>query len=167
MRFLDSKVKRQLPRYLWQCGLATGVLMVVFSIEDMLVHAALFAAIGSTTFVLFVTPSSPTATPRRVIGGHAVGVAVGGALALLLRSAPGLALQSEAPYVLDLAAALSVGLAIFVMAATDTEHAPAAGTSLGLVLAGWHLPIVIFMLSAAAILSAIHHLLGHRLKDLI
>jgi hypothetical protein len=112
----------------------------------------------------------PGARPRDRGGSSGVtrsGSPSGGAFALLLQSAPGLALQAHAPCAFDLVAALSVGLAIFMMAATNTEHAPAAGTSLGLVLAGWSLPIVAFVLSAAAALSVTHQLLGHRLRDLI
>jgi CBS-domain-containing membrane protein len=167
MQILDRRMSRHLPTYLGQSAVATVILMLLFSIEDLVVHSALFAAIGSTAFVLFATPGSPTATPRRVIGGHVVGVVVGGGFALLLQSAPGLAVQAHAPYAFDLAAALSVGLAIFLMAATNTEHAPAAGTSLGLALTGWSLPIVVFVLSAAAALSVTHQLLGRRLRDLI
>ena len=167
MRILDNKLKQHLGRYVAQCSLATATLMLIFFFEDMLVHAVLFAAIGSTTFVLFVMPRSPTATPRHVIGGHAVGLAVGSLFVFVLDSALGVSLQAQAPYAFDLLAALSVGVTMFMMAVTNTEHAPAAGTSLRLVLVGWNVQIVVFVLTAAVTLSLVHQLLGKRLKDLI
>lgn len=81
---LDSKLRHHPGAFLAQCGLATVVLMVPFTVEDVLPHAAIFAAIGSTTFVVFATPSSPNATPLRVIGGHLVGVVTGSLSSLFL-----------------------------------------------------------------------------------
>ena len=39
-------------------------------------------------------------------------------------------------YLVDVMAALSVGLSILIMVSTDTAHPPAAGTVLGLVIYG-------------------------------
>ena len=75
-----------------------------------------------------------------------------------------------------LAAALSVGLAIFLMVITDTEHPPAAGTALGIVVFGpalawsfgwpfWRL--VLFVLVFAIALSLVRFLLRPWLKELV
>lgn len=41
------------------------------------------------------------------------------------------------PFLFDVEAALGVSLSIFFMAASDTEHAPAAGTALAMVVQGF------------------------------
>ena len=76
-------------------------------------------------------PNSVAVTPRRVVGGHVVAVVVGGAFS------PVAGLPGESTYLVDVMAALSVGLSILVMVSTDTAHPQAAGTALGLVIYGW------------------------------
>ena len=166
MRILDSKVRQHPGAYVAQCGLAMIVLMVLFTIEDVLAHAAIFAAIGSPIFIIFATRNNSTTTPRCVIGGHFVGMVISSMIALVLASAPGMSLQTHGTYIADLFAALSVGLAIFVMALTDTGHPPAAGTALGLVLVGYDMRIVGFVITAAVVLAVVHRILRFRLKDL-
>lgn len=63
--------------------------------------------------------------------------------------------------------AISVGLSIFLMVITDTEHPPAAGLALAFVLNTWNLKTVIFVVFAAVLLSLVKHLFRNRLKDLI
>jgi len=65
-----------------------------------------------------------------------------------------------------LAYALAVGLCIFLMTITNTEHTPAVSTALGIVSDGWSYQIVISVLLCAVILAIIRRLLQHRLKDL-
>ena len=66
----------------------------------------------------------------------------------------------------DVIAVLSVGLSIFLMVLTRTEHPPAAGTALGLVIGGWALSTVLFVLLGAVILSVVHTLIHRRLTNL-
>ncbi|MDA1096809.1 MAG: HPP family protein [Chloroflexi bacterium] len=165
MQFLTAKA-RHLPIYLRQSLAATGILFVLFSFEDLFVHAALFAAIGSTTFVLFAMPRSLTARPRRVIGGHVVGMVVGVLASAALASPLGDAVRPHAKFVTDIVASIAVGLAILAMALTDTQHPPAAGTALGIALHGWDLGVILFILTAAIGLSLTHHVLRRHLSDL-
>jgi CBS-domain-containing membrane protein len=62
---------------------------------------------------------------------------------------------------------LAVGLTFFIMVAIDTEHPPAAGTALGVVLNGFSLNASIGVLISAIILSLIHHFARPYLKDLV
>jgi CBS-domain-containing membrane protein len=66
---LDPKLGRNLRNYVGQCLVATLALFVILWLEDVLATAVLIAAIGSTAFVLFITPRSEMATPRHVLGG--------------------------------------------------------------------------------------------------
>ena len=63
-------------------------------------------------------------------------------------------------------AALSVGLGILVMVVTDTEHPPAAGTALDLVIS-WSISAVVFIMVSALLLSAVRLALGKRMVNLI
>ena len=127
----------------------------------------MIAAIGSTSFVLFVTPHSLTANPRHVIGGHLVALLVGNAFAVFSGTPVGQNLLAQMPLVLDVEAALAVALSIFLMAATDTEHAPAAGTALGVVVHGFGWGLIVFVVSSAIMLSFVHTMLRPRLRDLL
>jgi len=63
--------------------------------------------------------------------------------------------------------ALSVGLSIFIMVITNTEHPPAAGTALGITVQGWNYSTVLIILTTVITLSIIKYLLKSWLKDLV
>ena len=78
-----------------------------------------------------------------------------------------MSLAADARYVLDLFAALSVGFGMLIMTLTDTEHPPAAGTALGLVIHDWSMGAVGFIMLSALLLSAIRIALRPWLIDLL
>ena len=53
---------------------------------------------------------------------------------------------------------------VLVMAVTNTEHAPAAGTALGIVVHEFSWALVIFVATSVLVLAAIHRLAGTKLK---
>ena len=69
--------------------------------------------------------------------------------------------------VLDVAAAVSVGFAMFAMVLTNTEHPPAAATSLALVFHEWTVSSIVFIIGAAVVLSAIRIALRPKLVNLL
>jgi CBS-domain-containing membrane protein len=145
--------------YILQCLLATATIFVVLALLTM-ERAVIVASIGATTFVVFATPRSMTAQARNVIGGHVVGFACGALCALLP--------EFSHPCQL-LAYSGAVGLSIFVMVVTDTEHPPAAGTALGVAMEGASLGLVkvgVAVITSALILSLARYALRGRLKDL-
>ena len=74
----DKKVKENLPNYIIQSALATIAMIVVLLVLNITTQQAIIiAAIGSSAFIVFAMPHQVTATPRRLIGGHMVGVVVG------------------------------------------------------------------------------------------
>ena len=167
-RMLDPKVKSNPRRYVLQCSLAFFALLVVLLVEEVGLHrVVMIAAIGSTSFVLFVTRHSSTANPRHVIGGHLIALLVGSAFAVFSGTPVGQNLLTQVRLVLDVEAALAVALSIFFMAATDTEHAPAAGTALGVVVHGFGWGLILFVVSSAIMLSLVHTMLRPRLRDLL
>ena len=59
-----------------------------------------------------------------------------------------------------------VGLAMFVMAATDTEHPAAAGTALAVASTGLTWQLALFLATSVVALSLIHVALRSRLRNL-
>lgn len=93
-----------------------------------------FPSLGPTAYLMAVRPNGDSTAPRRVVGGHAIGVLAG--LLAYHALAPGLVVTA-APAALSIgglrlaaSAVLSVGLTTAGMRATDTGHAPACATTL-------------------------------------
>ena len=163
--------------YVFQSLLATASIFLVLIILDM-DEAVLIASLGATAFVVFALPEKFTAYPRNVIGGHFVGLLCGffGIIALHFLPADNNILQN-AIY------AFTVGLSIFIMTITDTEHPPAAGTAMGVVIKGLanhppaanpvmdlvkglNLQIMVQVMIFAVIFTVIRLLLKKHLRDL-
>jgi hypothetical protein len=166
LHVFDARFARQRWRYLAQTLLATLTLAVVLLLEDALANVAVITGIASSAVIVFVNPRTAMAHARRVIGGHVLAVLVALPISYLLYDS---ALSSELDAVVtrDIAAAIGVGITVLVMALFDMEHAPAAGTVLGLVLVPWEWEAALFVIVAAAILSAVRTTLGRRLIDMI
>ena len=147
--------------------MAAGVLLIILVVLEIEAHLIVIAAIGSSTFVVFAMPKVKQAYPRSLIGGHLVGLFSGAVCYLLFSwfSFPQWSMPEELSPVL--AGALSVGLAIFLMTATNTEHAPAAGTALGITLQGLSLTTAAFVVAPALGLSLARWLLKNWLRNLV
>ena len=63
--------------------------------------------------------------------------------------------------------AIAVGIAIFVMTVTNTEHAPAAGIALGLVINEWNYFTIILIFCAIVWMASVRIILKKYLMDLI
>ena len=148
-----------------QSALAGATLAVILLLQDALANAAILTAIAASTFLVFVAPSNVMSQPRRLVGGHLTGALVALPLSLLLYES-GLGL-SETAIVYEVTAGAAVGLGILVMSLIDTEHGPAAGTILGLVLEPWSASAALLVVGSACVLVAAKHLLRERLVDLI
>ncbi len=168
---LDQYIHSRWNHYFLQCCLATIALILILIIGDTL-KTAIIVGIASSTFTIFVVPNSVAATPRKVIGGHLLAAFTGTLIALILQSPPLIQVIVENRYLLDAAAALSVGVGIFLMVVTNTEHPPAAGTSLGLVIQccdpniGVDWPSIIFIMISATLLSGVRIALRDKMVNL-
>lgn len=164
---IDQYINAKWIPYLFQCGLATLSLLIILLVGDSLMKGAIVVGVASSAFTVFVLPNSVAATPRKVIGGHIVAALVGAFIALLLNIPEVAAHTDNSRHIIDLAAALSVGLSIFAMVVTNTEHPPAAGTSLGLVIYGFDWSSIIFILTAALVLSILRIALRPKMINLL
>ncbi len=153
---IDREFRQHWKNYLMQSLLATLSVFVVLYFLSMQ-HAVIIASIGATAFIVFAMPDNITAQARNVIGGQLVGLFFGFLFSLFPH--PSL-IYSIIIY------SLAVGATIFTMVVTDTEHPPAAGTALGVVITGISLDVFIAVTISIIILSLIHKFFKPYLRDL-
>ncbi|MDA3792166.1 MAG: HPP family protein [Elusimicrobia bacterium] len=164
--FIDKKFKKMPGRYLAQCLLVVILLIVILSFLDVINETALIASLGATAFTIFSMPSSYMSAPRTVIGGYAVGM-LSGVIFWYLSGREIISVTLPADYIPAVFAAIAVGVSILVMVVTNTEHAPAAGIALGLVLNSWNGGTLLFTLAAAIVMSVTKEVLSDYLVDLL
>ena len=152
--------------YVVQATLASLALLAILLIEKGVSDGIIVVTIASSTATVFVVPHSIASSPRRVVGGHVFSVLVGlvlwGGLDLLTGDA-----GSASNLQIDVFGAAAVGLSVLVMATTNTEHPPAAGTAFGIMVVGLSFTFIAFILSAAVILSIVRLMLRDRLQNLL
>jgi len=163
---IDKKAEKNILPYITQSILALLSTIVILCSLDILKQSAIVAALGSSVFVVFAMPNHYTARPKSVIGVHLIGVICGLTCILLLKPAlDSFILYKEFNFIFS--ASLAVALSMFLMCLTNTEHAPASGTALGIVVHSWTYNTILFILLGAILLSLTKKILGARLKDLI
>jgi CBS-domain-containing membrane protein len=155
-----SRIRSLFPglwkNYLYQSFIATIIVFLILLMLNI-ENAVVVASIGSSAFIVFTMPRIITARPRRVIGGHIVGLVSGSLCALIPHSA---ALASISVL------ALAVGISIFLMVALDFEHPPASGTALGVAMTGFSVSVMLAVITSSLALSLAHHFSRRFLKDL-
>ncbi len=156
-----GRIRAEFPRlwkhYLYQSLLATAVVFVIL-VALTLENAVVIASIGASAFIVFTMPKSPTAKPRRVIGGHIIGLIAGSACAAIPH---GSVLAANGVY------AVAVGIAIWAMVALDFEHPPAAGTALGVAITGFSFDVMAAVITSTVIMALAHHFCKKFLRNLM
>ena len=77
MEIIDKSFKRAPKSYIIQSILAVVAVAVILYFVEVLTHAAIVAALGSSTFIVFAMPHSTPAQARKLIGGHIIGLICG------------------------------------------------------------------------------------------
>lgn len=139
---------------------------VILYFVEILTHAAIVAALGASTFIVFAMPRTVAAEPRRIIGGHITGIVCGMLGYYVCFNSPISGYFEYNEFIHWLPAALAVGLSIFLMTVFNFEHPPAAGTALGIVTHEWSHGAIIFVVVFAVCLSIIGFILRKYLKNL-
>jgi CBS domain-containing membrane protein len=124
------------------------VTIAILASVAMISHTPfIFPSLGPTAILLFYTPSSPTASPRHTIYGHAVGILCGyGSLLLvgLHHAPPAIAVGVDSRRIM--AAALSLAFTGALMILFKAAHPPAGATtlivSLGIVSKPFYLLVI-------------------------
>jgi CBS-domain-containing membrane protein len=167
MRIIDKEFKYNVARYISQCALATLTILIVLVFLDVLTQTAIIAALGASSFIAFTMPAYDISKPRFLIGGYLVGISVG-CFCHLLSLSPWMASIFVSLRISSIVwGALSVGMAIFLMVITDTEHPPAASVTLGLVLNKWDYLTIVSILCGIILISTLKWLLKPVLKNLL
>lgn len=163
----DKNLKPKMKNYLFQCGLAILSLIAILMVQSALFSEAIVVSVASAAFTIFVFPDSIASTPRRVIGGQIVAI-LAGAMFFAILHTPALESAAETiTLVPSVTAALAVGLSILIMVATNTEHPPAAGVALGIVIDPWQWSAIAFVLIGALGLSIIRVILKPKMINLL
>ena len=129
------------------------VFLLVF--YSTIIDLIIVAAIGASTFTVFAMPKNITANPRNIIGGHMFAIIIGSLCILLI------------PYIhVYFLSGMAIAIVMFLMVITNTEHPPAAGTALGIVISAFSISYIIFVMGSAIMLSILKHLMDPWMIDL-
>ena len=167
VRILDKKFRENIRNYLLQCGMATIAILIILLFLDILTETAIIASLGATAFIVFTMPNSYSSKTRPLVGGYLVGIIVGIALHFIATSSLITSLPISPTFTIAGFGAISVGIAIFIMVATDTEHPPAAGIALGLILNVWEPTTILYIIIAVLLLTTIKKALRPIMLDLL
>ncbi len=167
MKIFDEKFSSNKIRYILQCGLATLSVFIILLILGTMSNVVIIAALGASAFIVFTMPESQVSRPRFLIGGYLVGITAG----LLCYYISSLSLLTRISVIhehsLVVFASLSVGLAIFAMVTTNTEHPPAAGLAMGLILNEWSYMTIFVAMAGIVSLCIIRYLFKSALRNLL
>ncbi len=167
MEIIDKKIRTNFRAYIFQSLLATLTILLILLFMDVTVHITIIAVLGSSAFLVFTRPRAYGSHPRPLIGGYVIGIGVGTLFYHLSQLPEMMSLPVSANTVFIVFAALSVGVAIFCMVVTNTEHSPAAGLSLGLVVTSWSYGDILFVMGAVLFMAVLRQLLQPVMIDLM
>ena len=153
-------------RFVLQAGVAALVMLAILEFVHSLSYAAIAAGLASSVVGIFVNPSNRTARVRAVVGGHGVALALGSVFSVILFLAPAEIFLIDHVHLRNVAYALAVGLAMLLMAITNTEHPPAAGTALGMASREFDILIFFSIIGAILMLGVIKLAIRPYLRDL-
>ena len=157
LRQMKHEFLQHWKHYVFQSLFFTFLMFIVL-VFLTLENAVVAASVGSSAFVVFAMPNSVPAKPRNLIGGQIVGMACGALGSFLAVIMPGSSL---------LFYSVAVGLSIFIMVVTDTEHPPASGTALGVAISSFSWNVALGVITACIFLSVVHVAARKHIRDLV
>jgi len=157
-----AEAQPRFVHFVVQSLLAAAAVGAVVLATHYLTSLLAVAAVGSTAFLVFVRPRSIEARLRNVMVGYLLSTAAGVLCALLLGLVP-----LPAAVGVAILSGVAAGVACFGMSITDTEHAPAAGAAIAVVVHHQHIveTSVVALLGGIAV-CAVGYAFGRWLRDL-
>ena len=152
--------------FAFQAALATAVMLAILTFVQSLSSAAIAAGLASSVVGIFIAPSNQTARIRSVVGGHGVALALGSLFSVMLLFDPVQSFLMDAEVLRNLSYAAAVGAAMLLMAITNSEHPPAAGTALGMASREFDILIFLSIIGAVALLAVMKLAMRPYLRDL-
>ena len=166
-RLFDAKFRDNPRRYVEQCLAATVSIFIILSLLDAVTQTVLIASLGASSFVAFTMPHVNAAKPRYLFCGYVVGIICGVSVSLIGMELTDASLTAMAPQSRIAFGAIAMGLAMFVMVITDTEHPPAAALALGFVLNEWDALAVCVVLGGIAGIVVLKEAFKSNMIDLL
>ena len=167
MKLIDANFKNNKSRYFLQSLIIVFLLLVILQILDVIQQTAIIVSLGASSFVLFAMPHVKRARPRYVVGGYLVAVVFGCLCHLVVENPVVAAGFGSTRMALIFASAIAVGLTVFVMIVTNTEHPPAASIALGFVMNEWDYRTIACVILGIVLMSLVHQLIKPFLRDLL
>ncbi|MFP3984455.1 MAG: HPP family protein [Candidatus Bathyarchaeia archaeon] len=128
--------------------------LLVDFVANLVEYGIILASLGATAFLVFVYPGHKTSRLENVVGGYVLSCLSGGLAQLLLSK------------FLPLAAALSVGLSVFLMLIFKFEHPPASGIALSFALYALSLQEIASVLVGLTIFLILTALLTKTIREI-
>jgi len=185
MSIFDPQFEINPKPYVIQMTLAGIFMLFVFVAFNIYTQSALIAAFSSSVFLAFTVPDSHSTDIRPMIGGYVVGMIIGAFFGIIYNSPlsgdfigafgnmlgfthiKAGTLSPGSPAYTAFFAFLAFITTAFSMAATDTEHPPAVGISVGLVINPWKPETLIFIMGGILALTGFKKLFEKWMVDLI
>lgn len=152
--------------FVFQAVLATAVMLAILTFVQSLSSAAIAAGLASSVVGIFISPSNQTASIRSVVGGHVVALMLGSLFSFMFFFGPVESFLADAELLRNLGYAFAVGAAMLLMAITNTEHPPAAGTALGMASREFDILIFLSIIGAVTLLAVMKLAIRPYLRDL-
>lgn len=159
MRFFDRKLKGHIIQYVVQCTVAAFSLGIILVYMDIYIDTTVVASMGATSFIIFTMPHKVSSRYRYILGGYTVGIIVG----VIFNGLLVLDMSIHANFI----GAAAVGLAMFLMVITNTEHPPAAALALGIAINGYSFEMLLFVYSVTLFLLLVKHMIKKWMIDLL
>mgnify|MGYP001161961236 FL=1 len=163
---LRGLIERFPPRIIWAVFVFVNGFVTCAILASMAMAwktTFIFPSLGPTAFMVFFNPSSPAASPRSAVLGHAIGILCGyGALWLtgLVDAAPATVTGVHDPRIV--AAAVSLATTGAFMILFDVVHPPAAATTLIISLGIITAPVHLLIIELAVVVLAIQAIVVNR-----
>lgn len=166
MGIIDEKFSGNKLGFFLQSLLATVAVFIVLLFLDPAVHSAVLPPLGASAFIAFTMPHLKESQPRCLLGGYTIGIIIATICYFLSITQFVTNIEFIANHSNVIFCSVAIGLAIFLMVITNTEHPPAAGMALGLFLnKPDHRTVIVIMVGIIS-LVVIKSLLRSYLKDL-
>ncbi len=164
--FIDREFRGHVWRYILQALMATAAIAGILFLFDPGSQMGVVTGLGATAFIAFTMPHTRAAMPRSMIGGYVMCMLIAVLFYELSKSGPVVRLHETTAWGWQLFVACVLGTAIFVMVVTDTEHAPAAGAALGIMLNPWTYVTLASVLFGVGLMALLRALLAPHMLNL-
>lgn len=149
--------------------------LVLMALDEVATSTIIWAVgastLASSSYIVFCAPKSMVAKPQKIIGSYIIAMLCGEGMRILANMVCAAVPNCQAGipflHVFEFAAAISVGIALLLMVLLKSEHPPAAGLAVVMVLDIRNLEALVIILIAAIVLSLVRIIFRRVLCDLI